>query len=1206
MNRFKTFLLALAAIGWLAPSGLAAPDKDKDKDKGNRPQQTNTASQRGGDVGDCSTGTAQVDLDANNVRARMFNTGQLFFNGGNGEYEVPRGSGLVSVFASGIWVGGQVDGELRMAAATYAQGSGYEFWPGPLAADGSAPTRESCQEFDRFWKITQDDINQYLDSGTTTADLLSWPVEFGAPVLNRTANGFDDDGDGLIDEGVDGEDNDGDLKIDERDEQEDVDVDVRRAANRPIYDLADGDLPDIIGTQSVWWIMNDRGNEHLETQAPPVGLEVTVQAFAFATSNAINNTTFYKYNLRYKGTAPLTQAYLGLWSDPDLGDYTDDFVGSDTELGLGFVYNGDDDDGTSTGYGARPPALGYDYFQGPLVNDDDIDNDGDGEVDEEDERIALSAFVYYNNDTSNLGNPAGADEFYNYLRARQRDGQPITEGFDGTNPSRPETKIMFPGNPPEYWSEYDVNPDPGITTANTPADRRFLMSSGPFTIQPGSEQEIVFGIVWSQASAGGALASVAKLKNDDALAQGAFDNDFEVPSPPDAPIVSTQPIDRGVVLTWSNPRTSNNFLNTYDVFNPFSDPSADDRTYTLEGYEVYQLDSPAQSIDQGTRLAVLDRVNGVTTITDQTTDPATGATLTEVVANGTDSGLRNSYTVRGLVNSQTYFFAVRAYAYNEASPTERVYASPVLFGTNLVSAIPSRQGSVAGGTVFPSQSGGDLPATLMSGDERATFTATVANPAEITGDTYEIRFRNLTVDNNDDDDTQRTVLIYDVVNTTTNQTVFNGEDFFGRTGVTPISNRLDGSGEFVTNDQVPIIDGFQLSVEGRTAADLPLYAEGCAELEPISNLIDTGRGRPMQRVVFERTSGSADAPPQGAVIRFNNTASGAPLLNFPEFSPAFDFVEVIGPGGADVCSSGNQQGCDQSDGVWVYAPGRTFARDIPASLNNGTNSTGEYHLTSLGGGPDENFGTFAPNEYEIRLTGRSYVYHLFTDTPNHPGYAVPYEVWDIGTTPNDPSDDVKMIPIIFADGITTDADACTSYNYRDDRASNLAGLPVTHRIYAYYPTETYEEWEAAVEERVLPIYTDETVIRINTADFAAVRGDDETQLTSLDDIAAVPNPYRGSSEYETDSNSRQIRFVNLPSSATIRIFTISGTLVREIVKPASTGTVAFWDLENQRGLPVASGMYLVHIEARGPDGNEIGERVLKLGVVQRRASIDIL
>jgi hypothetical protein len=101
-----------------------------------------------------------------------------------------------------------------------------------------------------------------------------------------------------------------------------------------------------------------------------------------------------------------------------LGDAFDDYVGCDVNLGLGFCYNGDPDDGSGTidGYGINPPAVGADFFQGPLADPNDgIDNDRDGVVDEPGEQIIMSQFGYYENDFSVYGNPQVFDDYYQYL-----------------------------------------------------------------------------------------------------------------------------------------------------------------------------------------------------------------------------------------------------------------------------------------------------------------------------------------------------------------------------------------------------------------------------------------------------------------------------------------------------------------------------------------------------------------------------------------------------------------------------------------------------------------------------------------------------------------------------------------------------------------------------------------------------------------------
>lgn len=60
--------------------------------------------------------------------------------------------------------------------------------------------------------------------------------------------------------------------------------------------------------------------------------------------------------------------YFGIRIDCDLGNYQDDYIGCNIERGLGYTYNGDENDETSYGYGTNPPAIGLDFLQGPLAD----------------------------------------------------------------------------------------------------------------------------------------------------------------------------------------------------------------------------------------------------------------------------------------------------------------------------------------------------------------------------------------------------------------------------------------------------------------------------------------------------------------------------------------------------------------------------------------------------------------------------------------------------------------------------------------------------------------------------------------------------------------------------------------------------------------------------------------------------------------------
>ncbi|MCC6840016.1 MAG: T9SS C-terminal target domain-containing protein [Flavobacteriales bacterium] len=121
----------------------------------------------------------------------------------------------------------------------------------------------------------------------------------------------------------------------------------------------------------------------------------------------------------------------------------------------------------------------------------------------------------------------------------------------------------------------------------------------------------------------------------------------------------------------------------------------------------------------------------------------------------------------------------------------------------------------------------------------------------------------------------------------------------------------------------------------------------------------------------------------------------------------------------------------------------------------------------------------------------------------------------------------------------------------------------------------------------LPLYT------FNTGSSVA-----ETNVTSvgedgLDLIGVVPNPYYGYSGYETTRLDNRVKFINLPRSCTISIYTVSGTLVRKYKKDNEL-TYLDWDLKNNYNVPISGGTYICHIEAPG-----LGERVIKWFGVMR-------
>jgi len=433
----------------------------------------------------------------------------------------------------------------------------------------------------------------------------------------------------------------------------------------------------LLGDQTLWWVFNDMGNIHTETQGDAIGMEIQAQAFAFATNDDINNMTFYRYKIINRSTNQLNKTYFGAWVDPDLGDATDDYVMCDVKRSLGICYNSDDDDGGAQGYGANPPASGLDFFEGPLADiGDNVDNDRDSCIDctkfftatgdtirimDYDsaytinngplqqgyylvgndtilgrEKIVMSSFVYYINTppVAGMGDPNLAPEYYNYLTGFWKDGTQFTFGKDGyvsgSCISGQTCRFMFPGDTDPYgWGT-----DGAITKANhpncwiwseetagtNPDDRRFMQSAGPFTLTPGAVNYITTGAVWARATSGGALASVALLRRADDYAQGLFDHCFKVTNGPDAPDLTIRENNKQLIITITNDNPiHNNYKENYFEI----DPNILTTSYfRFEGYRIYQLKDAtvtAQDLcnpDRAREIAHFDVKNGVSEITN--------------------------------------------------------------------------------------------------------------------------------------------------------------------------------------------------------------------------------------------------------------------------------------------------------------------------------------------------------------------------------------------------------------------------------------------------------------------------------------------------------------------------------------------------------------------------------------------------------------
>ncbi|HJW31422.1 MAG TPA: hypothetical protein VJ508_19470, partial [Saprospiraceae bacterium] len=672
---------------------------------------------------DCAPATMSYDLAINNVRARLLNGGDVWWDLTRGSYIVPKVDpalgvpGVSSLFAGAVWLGGFDDAmNLKMAAQTYRNSTHNDFWPGPLSSIGTTGA-DTCLNWDRFFIVKGVTIKNHirafeeaeaagipLNCEAVPDELKKYPArgnpfwrdyyDFDLPLDNQGLGAFfDANGDNM-------------------------------------YNPCDGDYPAIevkgCPTESnfpdeiVFWVYNDAGNSHTNTNGKPILMEVQVQAFAYQTNDQINDMTFYRYKLINRAVLAIDSTFFGMWVDPDLGCASDDFIGCDTSRSLMYIYNQDEVDGDagcdcttgSTTYCTEVPILGVDYFRGPLkpfriidtfkISDLPLDKQdypniydtvafiGDTlivlDLDHRGE-LGMSSFTYHVN--ASIGNwpaamtdPQNDVEFYRYLSGSWRNGTPYTFGGSGYNlgPGSRKIKYAFTGDP-------NNTADWSMCSANLgKMDPRTVQATGPFRLDPGAINELIIGAVWVPDQVY-PCPDLSELRAADDLAQALFNNCFILPNGPDAPDLDWIELDRELIMVLSNdPKTSNNKFELYRERGLEVPEGEIDSTYKFEGYLVYQLlngnvtTGELEDVNKARLIFQVDKRNGISKLYNWTT--VEGPNNTEIWTpvlqiEGKDDGIRHTFQIkedqfaqtdRRLVNHKHYYYTAIAYAYNEYAP----------------------------------------------------------------------------------------------------------------------------------------------------------------------------------------------------------------------------------------------------------------------------------------------------------------------------------------------------------------------------------------------------------------------------------------------------------------------------------------------------------------------------------------------------------
>lgn len=251
------------------------------------------------------------------------------------------------------------------------------------------------------------------------------------------------------------------------------------------------DKPKILGDQTLFYVANDLDEERTRFLygSPPLSLEFQQTLFAYNTPE-LKDAVFKRIRLINKGDDKIDSMYIGYWADDDLGFGGDDYSGCDTNLNLGYSYNSDNND--DDWYMTNPPAIGRVLLKGPESNK---------------RNLPMTSFMWYINahpryQLPYLGKYEGSLQQYSNLKGKLYNGDPIIDPNTGDT-----TTYCVSGDP---VNNTGWNQNGGWPGGDGPGNIFYLLSSGPFTMEPGDTQEVAFAIFLARGSSN--INSITKLK----------------------------------------------------------------------------------------------------------------------------------------------------------------------------------------------------------------------------------------------------------------------------------------------------------------------------------------------------------------------------------------------------------------------------------------------------------------------------------------------------------------------------------------------------------------------------------------------------------------------------------------------------------------------------------------------------------------------
>ncbi len=723
-------------------------------------------------------------------------------------------------------------------------------------------------------------------------------------------------------------------------------------------------------------------------------------------------------------------------------------------------------------------------------------------------------------------------------------------GFQTWTREGDEQDVENDGNDPKKYQELDneltTNRDNPYEVFEVPQDVRMLLNTGPnLRLQPGQTDTVTVAIVMGE--------SLSDLRDNTKNIQKIYDEGFVLPEAPPSPTLTAYPADRKVYLSWDN------------FPEQLPDPFTGEKDF--EGYRVYRSETGLAT--DWDMLAEYD-IYGTRTANSVTTKIAKGNTTARFYFLGFD---KDTLRLKKFKGDQTYTVnftsADNFVIYNKTSGALYEYNKNALGagGANNAFTVAAQIRNVWKGMpltgspattdpnynqenfYLPKRPGIDSTVVYFDGMFFVIGTgqpdpAGLASQDPSPGDIFEIQTYKGDVLGNE------TGLSYSFVD----KNVENGVPYFyavtsfdrgtAQLGLPPLESSKKQNQMEVT-PVTPAINSSEPSIGTITY-------EG-----PLSGAISVEVAQPAQMTGHQYQVSFFDSlnPPYSTAKywRLTDNNSATVVLD--------SMTNVYGT---------------------TYDPNAVTPLVDGFILNLVANKIPSYNdLREYSGWMTENVDSIAVKTYSVMEP-----YDFEIQFPQYPenvssdinGIEVPFKVYNVELNS-------------YNDTRLYDLDGDNAFSAGD--SIQVIGSYTNSAIFSFRYIADGEEMALQPGDN-FAVSTNKPFQIGNTVTFGTVSPKAMRSNVNLNEIRVVPNPYYIRAAWDANKYNNHIMFSNLPSKCTIRIFTVSGILIKEIEHDAASsdpnvlGSGAhIWNLRNKEELKISSGLYLYQVES--DEGTHVGK-----------------